>query len=163
MCWHLPIFTARRRTTIVGTTELNFCVRYGNRWTLSVIDTNCFFNNVCYYTPLFPKCQDLFSRPSASAVSGSVTLHSVRLLRSRFGKTSGKRRVITREHEVKLLTAFVARIGSRDTRADWLPRHAGGRVDFFKYCVILVDTFERSGNVGSFGKELFYGERRNDE
>ena len=41
---------------------------------------------------------------SASALSGSVTLHSVRLLRSRFGKTSDKRRVITREHEVKLLT-----------------------------------------------------------
>ena len=38
--WHLPIFTPRRQSTIFGTTELNFCVRYGNRWTLSVIDTN---------------------------------------------------------------------------------------------------------------------------
>ena len=38
-----PYFhTPRRRSTIFGTTELNFCVRYGNRWTLSVIDTNCF-------------------------------------------------------------------------------------------------------------------------
>ncbi len=29
--------------SIFGTTELNFCVRYGNRWTLSVINTNYSF------------------------------------------------------------------------------------------------------------------------
>ena len=40
LCWHLAIFTGRHQPTIVATTELNFCVRYGNRWTLSVIDTN---------------------------------------------------------------------------------------------------------------------------
>ena len=39
-CWHLPIFPGRRQPSIFGTTELNFCVRDGNRWTLSVIDTN---------------------------------------------------------------------------------------------------------------------------
>ena len=39
-CWHLPIFTPRRQSTIFGTTELNFRVRYGNGWTLCVIDTN---------------------------------------------------------------------------------------------------------------------------
>ena len=39
-CWRLPIFTGRFQPTIFGTTELNFCVRYGNRWTLSVINTN---------------------------------------------------------------------------------------------------------------------------
>ena len=39
-CWHLPIFTGRHQPTIVGTTGLNFCVRYGNRWTPGVIDTN---------------------------------------------------------------------------------------------------------------------------
>ena len=38
--WHLPIFTPRRQGTIFGTTELNFRVRYGNGWTLSVINTN---------------------------------------------------------------------------------------------------------------------------
>ena len=38
--WHLPIFTPRRQSTIFGTTELNFRVRYGNGWTLCVIDTN---------------------------------------------------------------------------------------------------------------------------
>ena len=36
----LPIFTASRPATIVGTNELNFCVRDGNRWTLIVINTN---------------------------------------------------------------------------------------------------------------------------
>ena len=36
----LPIFPGRHQPSIFGTTELNFCVRYGNRWTLSVINTN---------------------------------------------------------------------------------------------------------------------------
>ncbi len=40
LCWHLPIFPARRHASIVGTTELNFCVRNGNRWTLCVNNTN---------------------------------------------------------------------------------------------------------------------------
>ena len=38
-CRHQPIFPVRRQTSIFGTCELNFCVRYGNRWTLAVIDT----------------------------------------------------------------------------------------------------------------------------
>ena len=42
MCWHLPIFPGRLQPSIFGTAELNFCVRYGNRWTLSVINTNFF-------------------------------------------------------------------------------------------------------------------------
>ena len=42
LCWHLPIFPARRHASIVGTTELNFCVRNGNRWTLCVNNTNFF-------------------------------------------------------------------------------------------------------------------------
>ena len=36
----LPIFTARHQATIVGACELNFCVRDGNRWTLTAINTN---------------------------------------------------------------------------------------------------------------------------
>ena len=40
LCWHLPIFTPRRQGTIVGTTGLNFRVRYGNGWTPYVINTN---------------------------------------------------------------------------------------------------------------------------
>ena len=43
ICWHLPIFPGRHQPSIFGTTELNFCVRYGNRWTLSVINTNYSF------------------------------------------------------------------------------------------------------------------------
>ena len=38
---HLPIFTGRVQPTIFGTSELNFCVRNGNRWDLTVIDTGC--------------------------------------------------------------------------------------------------------------------------
>ena len=36
---HPPIFTGRFQPTIFGTSELNFCVRNGNRWFLTVIDT----------------------------------------------------------------------------------------------------------------------------
>ena len=46
----LPIFPGRRQPSIVGAGELNFCVRYGNRWTLTAISTNfiqlCFFYRV---------------------------------------------------------------------------------------------------------------------
>ena len=36
---HLPIFPGRRHPSIFGTTQLNYCVRNGNRWDLSVIGT----------------------------------------------------------------------------------------------------------------------------
>ena len=39
----LPIFPGSRPPSIVGTNELNFCVRDGNRWTLIVINTNYSF------------------------------------------------------------------------------------------------------------------------
>ena len=46
LCPHLPIFPDSRPSSIVGTTQLNFCVRYGNRWTLRVNDTNwCTFRD----------------------------------------------------------------------------------------------------------------------
>ena len=35
----LPIFPGSRPPSIVGTNELNYCVRYGNRWILIVINT----------------------------------------------------------------------------------------------------------------------------
>ena len=38
----LPIFPGSRPPSIVGAHELNFCVRYGNRWTLMAINTNLF-------------------------------------------------------------------------------------------------------------------------
>ena len=37
---HLPIFPGRLQPSIFGTTKLNFCVRNGNRWDLTVIDTD---------------------------------------------------------------------------------------------------------------------------
>ena len=40
LCWHLSIVPGRLQPSIVDTNELNFCVRYGNRWTLIVINTN---------------------------------------------------------------------------------------------------------------------------
>ena len=39
-CWRLPIVPGRRQPSIFGTSELNFRVRNGNGWTLTVINTN---------------------------------------------------------------------------------------------------------------------------
>ena len=36
----LPIFPVSHPPSIFGACELNFCVRYGNRWTLTPISTN---------------------------------------------------------------------------------------------------------------------------
>ena len=40
LCWRLPILPGRFQPSIVGTSELNCCVRDGNRCTLTVINTN---------------------------------------------------------------------------------------------------------------------------
>ncbi len=37
----LPIFPGRLQPSIVGRSELNFRVRDGNGWTLTLINTNC--------------------------------------------------------------------------------------------------------------------------
>ena len=37
--WCTSRVTGRFQPTIFGTSELNFCVRNGNRWDLTVIDT----------------------------------------------------------------------------------------------------------------------------
>ena len=60
LCWHLPIFPGRHQPSIFGTAELNFCVRDGNRCTLSVINTNFF---VYYFNSkliLYNKSRKLF-------------------------------------------------------------------------------------------------------
>ena len=44
-CWHWPIFPVRLQTSIFGTGELNFRVRNGNGWTLTVKNTNYIWNN----------------------------------------------------------------------------------------------------------------------
>ena len=41
----LPIFPASHPASIVGGSELNFCVRYGNRWALTPINTNYIYVN----------------------------------------------------------------------------------------------------------------------
>ena len=42
----LPIFPGRLQPSIFGAGELNFCVRDGNRWTLTAINTD-FGNAAC--------------------------------------------------------------------------------------------------------------------
>ena len=54
MCWHLPIVPGRLQPSIFGTNELNFCVRYGNRWTLIVINTNYFIYMISHSRVFIP-------------------------------------------------------------------------------------------------------------
>ena len=44
LCWHWPIFPSHFQLSIVGTGELNFRVRNGNGWTLTVNNTNYSFS-----------------------------------------------------------------------------------------------------------------------
>ena len=44
---HLPIFPGRLQPSIFGTTELNYCVRNGNRCTLVTINTYYFVAHSC--------------------------------------------------------------------------------------------------------------------
>ena len=55
-CWRIPIFPERRHSSIFGTTELNFCVRDGNRWTLCVNLTN--------YSVSFTMSRDAHRKPN---------------------------------------------------------------------------------------------------
>ena len=43
MCRRLSIFPSRYQLSIVDASELNYCVRNGNRWTLTAIDTDCVY------------------------------------------------------------------------------------------------------------------------
>ena len=100
----LPIFTRRFQRTIFGTSELNFCVRNGNRWNLTVIVTDqydwfsitflfyfvqCFLkdvpsklNNHCYsiFSLTLRVSSELWSSPrsiSTHLLNGSLHLHIV--------------------------------------------------------------------------------------
>ena len=64
----LPIFPCSHPQSIFGADELNFCVRYGNRWTLAAINTNCMLlsasaENICYTTRTQAHCQALILFP----------------------------------------------------------------------------------------------------
>ena len=64
LCWQIPIFPGRLQPSIFGTSELNFRVRNGNGWTLTVNNTN---------SRLFRRA--LCPEPQISA-SSSITHHA---------------------------------------------------------------------------------------
>ena len=49
----LPIFPGRFQPSIFGANELNYRVRDGNGWTLTVIDTNYIYSSVFADKSLF--------------------------------------------------------------------------------------------------------------
>ena len=56
----LPIFPGSRPPSIVGANELNFCVRDGNRWTLTAINTNSYrwgLTHLLYLHPVGRFCR----------------------------------------------------------------------------------------------------------
>ena len=72
----LPIFPCSHPQSIVGANELNFCVRDGNRWTLTAINTNSmlssFLENSFYYITFSSFVKHFFSnsRPRTTQHSG---------------------------------------------------------------------------------------------
>ena len=77
-CWRRPIFPGRFQPSIFGAGELNFCVRNGNRWTLTVKITN-YSACACQRTVCsFGVGIDLFFRAASSQVSSAqMSLTSV--------------------------------------------------------------------------------------
>ena len=77
----LPIFPASHPASIVGGSELNFCVRYGNRWTLTPINTNYIYVNSETLKTLAPrtlhkKCGDPYRiRTDVNGVRGHCLNH----------------------------------------------------------------------------------------
>ena len=61
-CCHWPIFPVRLQTSIVGTGELNFRVRNGNGWTLTVKNTNYGKWLTPNTTIKLTSCQEVFPR-----------------------------------------------------------------------------------------------------
>ena len=64
-----PILPGRVQPSTFGTEELNYCVRYGNRWDLSVITTGRFSRLACRY--LLPFACSASFRPLPSLCSSS--------------------------------------------------------------------------------------------
>ena len=65
----LPIFAASHPATIVGECELNFCVRDGNRWTLTPINTNFVEAQDCFFRASFSTQPHLgFSSPNQAGL-----------------------------------------------------------------------------------------------
>ena len=56
----LPIFPGSHPPSIVGANELNFCVRDGNRWTLTAINTNsCGWLQTIFYIKSVTACDSI--------------------------------------------------------------------------------------------------------
>ena len=77
----LPIFPTSHPVSIVGGSELNFCVRYGNRWTLTPINTNYIYVNsnrlkTLAQSTLHKKCGDPYRiRTDVKGVRGLCLNH----------------------------------------------------------------------------------------
>ena len=52
----LPIFPNRLQLSIFGASELNFCVRYENRWILAAIVTAMVYKQISPYIFVFSEC-----------------------------------------------------------------------------------------------------------
>ena len=70
----LPIFPCRLQQSIVGASELNFCVRYENRWILTAIVTAMVYIQVSLYiSSLRVNLVYSFFRPLSISLHSSLT------------------------------------------------------------------------------------------
>ena len=73
---HLPIFAGRLQPTIFGTTELNFCVRNGNRWNLCVIGTG----QICFKPGLHIFSFNLRDAPSKLNITANSQMEYLKIV-----------------------------------------------------------------------------------
>ena len=84
----LPIFPGRLQPSIVSRSELNYCVRNGNRWTLTLISTNSMSSenhseNKLYYKVFSPLCQEVFRIHGVSQIHHESDLGAPSGIRTR--------------------------------------------------------------------------------
>ena len=93
----LPIFPGRLQPSIVSRNELNYCVRNGNRWTLTLISTNFMLSGLTgkqtNYKLFIAHCQEEFGDPYRirTDVKGVRGLCLNHLTNGPFGAPSGTR------------------------------------------------------------------------
>ena len=115
VCWRLPIVPGRFQPSIVGTSELNFRVRDGNGWTLTVINTNysvrvrrdflpSLLATSIYYHILFENASLFLKKSEIFLLLAGIHVFSGRITK-RGGRFCSQRRPFCEENQNKRETA----------------------------------------------------------
>ena len=140
VCWRLPIVPGRFQPSIVGTSELNFRVRDGNGWTLTVINTNysvrvrrdflpSLLATSIYYHILFENASLFLKKSEIFLLLAGIHVFSGRITK-RGGRFCSQRRPFCEENQNKRETGVQQKEGKavlmhRNRTGAKQPRQAG--------------------------------------